>query len=224
MRLVLMGAPGSGKGTQGALMSRRLSVPQIATGDILRSEIQSGTPLGLKANEFVGRGEYVSDELMLGIIESRLVQPDTAGGFILDGFPRTIPQAQGLDRVLGGLGIRLDAVVKLDVSKKVLIERMVSRRVCPGCAAVYNIRTNSPETEGVCDRCGRQLGLRTDDTDETVRKRLLLYEVTTAPLIDYYDGQGLLVIVQAEGKIDDVAELIERTLEKRAGKSRPRPA
>jgi adenylate kinase len=220
MRLVLMGAPGSGKGTQGALMSRRLKVPQIATGDILRSEIQAGTPLGLKANEFVGRGEYVPDEVMLGIIESRLSQPDTAEGFILDGFPRTIPQAEGLDRLLERLGIRIDAVVKLDVSKKSLIERMVARRVCPGCAAVYNVRTNPPKKEGVCDRCGRQLGLRTDDTDETVKKRLLLYEVTTAPLIDYYDGRGLLVIVQAEGKIDEVAELIERALEQRAGSGR----
>jgi adenylate kinase len=220
MRLVFLGAPGSGKGTQGALMSRRLSIPQIATGDILRSEIKAETPLGVKANEFVGRGEYVPDDVMLGIIESRLSQPDTARGFVLDGFPRTIPQAQGLDRLLAKLESRLDAVVKLDVSKKSLLERMVARRVCSGCTAVYNIRTNPPKVEGVCDRCGKQLSLRPDDTDETVKRRLVLYEVATGPLIDYYDGQQLLVIVQAEGGIDEVATRIEVALEQRAESGR----
>ncbi len=220
MRLVFLGAPGSGKGTQGALMSRRLSIPQIATGDILRAEIHAGTPLGLKANEFVGRGEYVADDVMLGIIGLRLSQPDTARGFVLDGFPRTIPQAEGLDELLAKLDTRLDAVVKLDVSKKSLIERMVSRRVCPGCAAVYNVHTNPPKVDGVCDRCGKPLSLRADDTEETVRKRLVLYEVATGPLIEYYDGQRLLVIVQAEGGIDEVATRIEQALELRAGSGR----
>jgi adenylate kinase len=220
MRLVFLGAPGSGKGTQGALMSRRLSIPQIATGDILRSEIQAGTPLGKKANEFVGRGAYVPDDVMLGIIESRLAQDDTARGFVLDGFPRTILQAEGLDRLLAKLEIRLDAVVKLDVSKKTLLERMVARRICPGCAAVYNVRSNPPKVEGVCDKCGKRLEARADDTDDTVKKRLVLYEVTTGPVIDYYDGQGLLVIVPAEGLIDEVATRIEQALMRRAESGR----
>ena len=176
--------------------------------------------MGKKANEFVGRGAYVPDDVMLGIIESRLAQEDTARGFVLDGFPRTILQAEGLDRLLAKLEIRLDAVVKLDVPKKTLLERMVARRICPGCAAVYNVRSNPPKEEGVCDKCGKRLEARADDTDDTVKKRLVLYEVTTGPVIDYYDGQGLLVIVPAEGRIDEVATRIEQALTRRAESGR----
>jgi len=215
MRIVLLGAPGSGKGTQGQLLSEKHGIPRISTGDSLRSEIALGTPLGLKAQGFVGVGSLVPDDLILEMMEVRLRQADTAVGFILDGIPRSIPQAKGLETILKNRGGALDAAVKLDLAKKVLIDRLTSRWVCPGCTAVYNMITSPPRVAGICDRCGGPLAQREDDSLATVRRRLNVYEMTTAPLIDYYDARGLLVIVDGEGTVAGVAARIERSLEER---------
>lgn len=220
MRLVLLGAPGSGKGTQGELLVRKYKVPQISTGDILRSEIAAGTPLGIRAKEAVSSGALVTDELMLGMVEHRLKEPDLATGFILDGFPRSIPQAEGLAAMLARLGARLDAVVKIDVPKKVLLERMTLRRICSSCGQVYNLVSRPPAAAGKCDRCGADVVQREDDTEETVRRRLNVYEAATAPLIDYYDARGLLVIVHGEGEVPEVFASIVQALESRVSRGR----
>lgn len=215
MRLVLLGAPGSGKGTQGELLARKYGIPLISTGDILRAEIAAGTELGNKARDAVSRGTLVTDDVMLGMVEHRLEQPDVASGFVLDGFPRSIPQAEGLGSILGKKRIRLDAVVKIDVPKRVLLERMVSRRVCSSCGSVHNVSSNPPGVAGTCDRCGGALVQREDDNEETVRRRLNVYEAATAPLIDYYDGRGLLVIVDGDGEVSAVFDGIVHALEGR---------
>ncbi len=216
MRLVLLGAPGSGKGTQGEILSRRYSIPQIATGDILRSEMAAGTPLGRAAQRFVNSGALVPDDVILGMMGLRLAETDAAGGFVLDGFPRSIPQAEGLDRILSKTGGSLSAVLKLHVPKRLLLERLTARRVCPACGAVYNLKSMPPVEPDKCDRCGGPLVQRKDDSAETVRKRLTVYEAATAPLIDYYDAHGLLVIVHGEGVVEDVTARIMRGL---AGKN-----
>jgi len=220
MRLIILGAPGSGKGTQAVRLARKHAVPQIATGDILRSEIARGTSLGVKAQEDVGKGALVPDDVMLAMMEVRLAQPDAAGGFILDGFPRSLPQAEGLDRILKRLGVRLDAAIKLDVPKKVLLDRMIARRVCSGCAAVYNLQSGPPKVAGVCDHCKGALVQREDDTPETVRRRLSVYAAATSPLIDFYDSRGLLVIAYGEGSVDEVEASIEHALESHLGGGR----
>jgi adenylate kinase len=220
MRLVLLGAPGSGKGTQGELLGRKYGIPQISTGDILRGEIAAGTPLGVKAREAVNGGALVTDDVMLGMVEHRFEQPDVKPGFVLDGFPRSIPQAEGLAKLLGRHGIRLDAVVKIDVPKRVLLERMTARRVCANCGTVYNLTSKPPAVPGKCDRCGGPVVQREDDTEETVRRRLNVYEAATAPLIDYYDARGLLAIVAGDGEVPEIFDGIVRALEARASGAR----
>jgi len=220
MRLVLLGAPGSGKGTQGGLLGKRYGIPQIATGDILRAGMAAGTPLGTNSRELVNAGGLVPDDVMLVLMEGRLARPDAAKGFVLDGFPRSIPQAEGLDRILARNGVKLDAVIKLDVPKRVLIRRLTERTICPSCGSVYNLSSNPPVAAGICDRCGVGLVLREDDTEETVRKRLNVYQATTAPLIDYYDSRGLLLIVHGDGTIPDVAAEIEREIGARVNEGR----
>ena len=216
MRLVLLGAPGSGKGTQGELLGKRYGIPQIATGDILRAGMAAGTPLGTGARDLVNAGSLVQDDVMLDLIEERLGWADAAKGFVLDGFPRSIPQAEGLEQILKKLGAKLDAVIKLDVPKRVLIERLTERTSCPGCGSVYNLSSNPPAAAGKCDRCGGGLVLRVDDTEETVRKRLNVYQAWTAPLIDFYDSRGLLLIVHGLGTIPEVAAEIEKGIRGRA--------
>lgn len=220
MRLILIGAPGSGKGTQAELLVKRYGVPQIATGDIVRAEIAAETPVGLRAKELVHAGLLIPDDVMLEMVRRRLQEKDAAGGFVLDGFPRSIPQAEGLDGILAGSGKRLDAVIKIDVPKKILFDRMTGRRICSGCNGVYNLAAKPPRVEGKCDQCGGALIQRADDTEETVRKRLHVYESTTAPLIDFYDAKGLLVIAHGEGKIADVAAEIERGIRARTAPGR----
>jgi adenylate kinase len=215
MRIVLLGAPGSGKGTQGELLSTRHGLVRIATGDILRSEIAAGTPLGQKAEEFVGSGSLVPDDLMVDMIAARLCRPDMKSGFILDGFPRSIPQAKALEKMLAAQGVGIDAVVKLDLPKKALIDRLTSRWICSKCNAVYNVISSPPRVAGVCDRCGAALSQREDDTQYTVRRRLNVYEMTTAPLIDYYDARGLLLIIDGERSVAEVAAEIEEMLDLR---------
>jgi adenylate kinase len=219
MRLVLLGAPGCGKGTQAERLREKYGVPQVSTGDMLRAAISAGTPLGEETRERVAAGALVPDEIILGLMRERLQEEDAVGGFILDGFPRSIPQAEGLAALLQESGTALDAVIKLDVSKKVLIERLTSRRVCPHCGSVYNLLTRPPQQEGICDRDGSRLVLREDDSEETVKRRLHVYESATAPLIDYYDAHKLLVIVGGEGALETVFQricsAIDRRLEKK---------
>jgi len=210
MRLVILGAPGSGKGTQGELLGKRYGIPQIATGDILRAGMAAGTPLGTGARDLVNEGSLVQDDVMLELIDRRLGRADAAKGFVLDGFPRSIPQAEGLERILKKLGAKLDAVIKLDVPKRVLIERLTERTSCPGCGSVYNLSSNPPVAAGRCDRCGGGLVSRVDDTEETVRKRLNVYQASTTPLIDFYDSRGLLLIVHGLGTIPEVTAEIEK--------------
>jgi len=216
MRIVLLGAPGCGKGTQAARLIEKYKIPQISTGDMLRAAMAGGTALGEKAKSYVNAGALVPDDVILGLIDERLDQPDAASGFILDGFPRSIPQADGLEQMLAKRGTKLQRVLKLDVAKKVLIDRLTSRRICPGCAAVYNVLTNPPANEGICDRCGTAVTQREDDTEETVRRRLNVYECSTAPLIDYYDGRNLLSIVGGEGSTDEVFQRITAALDAQA--------
>jgi adenylate kinase len=204
MRIVLLGAPGSGKGTQAALLFEKFGIPQVSTGDMLRAAIAAGSPLGEEARAHMAAGALVPDDLILRLVEARLAQPDADRGFVLDGFPRSIPQAERLDRMLAARGQKLDAVVKIAVGKKELLGRLTSRRICPGCAAVYNLLAQAPAGEGVCDRCGTNLVQREDDTEETVRRRLQVYVSSTAPLIDWYDAHQLLVIVHGEGSVESV--------------------
>ena len=192
MRIVLLGAPGAGKGTQAGVLSKKLDIPHISTGDIFRANIQNGTELGLKAKEFIDSGKLVPDDLTINIVKDRLLKRDCQKGFILDGFPRTIPQAESLDNELNGLGIKLDAAINLEVPDEVIVNRMKGRRVCGKCGKPYNIHTLKPKQEGVCDVCGGPLLIRDDDKEETVRERLRVYYKNTEPLIGYYDSKGIL--------------------------------
>lgn len=220
MRFVLLGAPGCGKGTQSALLQKKYGIPGISTGDILRAAIAAGTPIGEKAKTYVTTGALVPDEVILELVEHRIDQPDAGAGFILDGFPRSIPQAEGLEGFLGQRGWKLDRVLKIDVQKKAILERMTSRRVCPGCGAVFNVLTQPPQKPGICDACGTGLIQRDDDTEETVRKRLNVYESATAPLIDYYDAKGLLSIIHGDGQVDQVFNQIVDALARALSASR----
>jgi adenylate kinase len=220
MRIVLLGAPGSGKGTQAALLLEKYGVPQVATGDMLRAGIAAGSALGEEARAHMAAGALVPDDLIQRLVEDRLSQPDASRGFILDGFPRSIPQAEGLDQMLAAAGKRLDAVIKISVGKTELLQRLTSRRICPGCAAVYNLLGQAPVEEGVCDRCGTKLVQREDDTEATVRRRLQVYASATAPLIDWYDARRLLVIVHGEGAVESVFRRILGAIDERTGTGR----
>jgi len=195
MRLVLLGAPGCGKGTHSAWMVAEYGIPQISTGDILREAVARGTELGTLAKRYMDSGGLVPDEVILGLMRERLVQPDAAKGFILDGFPRTIAQAEGLAGLLTQRGKRLDRVVKIDVPREELVKRLTSRRVCPDCKAVYNLSFRPPRQEGVCDACGGRVVQRADDTETTVLSRLSVYEQQTAPLVSHYQALKLLAVV-----------------------------
>ncbi len=191
MRLILFGAPGSGKGTQAKLASQEWGLAHISTGDILRQEVSQGTPLGQRARAFMDDGALVPDDLILEMIGRRLEEDDARRGFILDGYPRTVPQAQGLDRLLSGLGQKIDAVISLEVSFEELTRRLTARRMCPGCGAIYNRISQPPRQSGVCDNCGRILEQRSDDRPETVANRLRVYRQQTEPVMEYYRAQGL---------------------------------
>jgi len=186
MRIILLGGPGVGKGTQAQKLSEKYSVPQIATGDILRQSVKDGTEMGLKAESYMDKGLLVPDDVVVGIIEDRLAQPDAKAGFVLDGFPRTVPQAQALDELIAKMDMPLDAVINIKASEDIVIQRLAGRRTCRNCQAVYHTIYSPPGEVGVCDRCGGQLYQRDDDKEETIRKRLQVYEEQTAPLLDYY--------------------------------------
>jgi adenylate kinase len=212
MRIILLGAPGSGKGTQAQRLSETFGIPQVSTGDLLRGAVAAGTELGKRAKVAMDAGELVSDDIVLGMIRERLAQPDAAPGFILDGFPRNIAQAGSLDTVLDEIDAPLDAVVLLDVDFDVLLKRITGRRSCGKCGKVFNVYYLPPATEGVCDSCGGELLQRADDNEETVSNRLKVYESQTAPLVAFYEDRGKLHTVAATGGIDDVLSAVEKTL------------
>ena len=195
MNLILLGAPGAGKGTQAEILCKKLGIPSISTGNILRAAIKDGTPTGLKAKSFMDAGQLVPDEVIIGIIGERLAQSDCAKGYILDGVPRTIGQAEAMEKA----GIKIDAVVAIEISEEEILRRMSGRRVCEACGASYNMQAIPPKVEGICDNCGGKLIQRKDDTPETVRERLKVYHKETAPLADFYAERGLLKRVSVVG-------------------------
>jgi len=212
MRLILMGAPGAGKGTQAAMLAEKLNIPHISTGDIFRSNIKKGTDLGRKAKEYIDRGALVPDEVTAGIVRDRLEQPDCASGFILDGFPRTIPQAEYLDRVLKEMGTEVDFVIDIYVSDKEIIKRLTGRRICQACGTTFHMLYSPPQNEGKCDNCGGRLIRRADDDEETVSKRLETYHRQTEPLIEHYERKGKLIRVNGEGSIGDTSRELLKVL------------
>lgn len=216
MRLVILGPPGAGKGTQAASIVDTYDVVHISTGDIFRENIKNATELGKKAKSFMDRGELVPDEVVNEIVVDRLKKPDVAGGFLLDGFPRTVNQAVSLDAALEAMGTKLDCVINIQVASELLINRAVGRRVCPSCGRTYHVTNQKPKVEGICDDDGSELIQRADDTEETVKKRIDVYERQTSPLIDYYKAQGLLLDVDGSKGIDDVFKQIRLGLEDEA--------
>jgi adenylate kinase len=204
MRIVMLGAPGSGKGTQAQRIQKDHGLPQVSTGDLLRRAVADKTPLGLKAKTVMDKGELVSDEIVLGMIKERIAQPDAKKGFILDGFPRNTTQANSLDALLASLKLTLDRVVLMDVDFDILMKRLTGRRTCSKTGAVLNIYFSSPAELEACRKAGGELLQRDDDNEATIRNRLQVYERQTAPLVDYYTRQGLLTTVSATGEVDAV--------------------
>lgn len=214
MRIVLLGGPGSGKGTQAKKLVERLKIPQISTGDIFRAALQEGTPMGLKAKTYMDKGELVPDDVVIGVIEERLAKPDLEKGYMLDGFPRTLGQAEALDRILAAQSKFIDHAVLVDVPDEELVVRLSGRRTCPNaaCGAMYHVKFNPPKQKGICDVCGGELYQRDDDKEATIRERLGVYNQQTAPLIDYYEKKGLLRRVAGLGPIDEIFARIEKVL------------
>ena len=207
VNLVLLGPPGAGKGTQGERLVVDCGIPKYATGDILREAVRSGTDLGKEAKKYMDAGELVPDEVVLGMIRDVLNSPEAKKGFILDGFPRTLAQAEGLDRLLGDAGLMLDAVLYLGVPEEELVRRLAGRRVCSGCGAVYNVHTDESAAEGVCDKCGGALEIRDDDREDVVRNRLRVYRENTEPLLGWYrESSTTLHELNAVGTVDDIYE------------------
>src|SRR4030065_1312227 len=204
MRLVLLGAPGAGKGTQAKILIEKYNVPQISTGDLLRAAVAAGTNLGKEAKSYMDKGELVPDSVVLGMVEERLKQDDCKKGYILDGFPRNTAQAEALDKMLSDMGAPLTVALSVDVDKDVLMKRLTGRRTCKSCQQMYNIYFSAPQKEGVCDKCGGPLFQRDDDKEETIKKRLDVYDTQTAPLFDYYGKKGILKSVKGTGSIDDI--------------------
>ena len=210
MKLIFLGAPGAGKGTQAEIISRKLNIPTISTGNILRAAVKAGTPVGLQAKSYMDAGKLVPDDVIIGIIEERLAQPDCAIGFILDGVPRTIAQAEALEQA----GIQFDGVLSLEIDDAVIEARMTGRRTCHNCGATYHIVANPPKQDGVCDMCGGELEQRQDDLPETVKHRLEVYHRESEPLKDFYQTRGVLKIVPDMGGIEATSEKILELLGK----------
>ncbi|GAA4904919.1 adenylate kinase [Streptomyces coeruleoprunus] len=207
MRIVLVGPPGAGKGTQAAFLARNLSIPHISTGDLFRANISQGTELGKQAKAYMDAGNLVPDEVTIGMAKDRMEQPDAEGGFLLDGFPRNVAQAEALDAMLAREGMKLDAVLDLEVSEDEVVKRIAGRRICRNDSAhVFHVTYTPPKQEGVCDVCGGELYQRPDDSEETVRTRLEVYHTQTEPIIDHYKAQGLVVTISALGKVNEVTE------------------
>lgn len=213
MRVAFLGPPGAGKGTQAHELAQGWGVAHIATGDMLREAVKGGTALGLEAKRYMDQGALVPDDVVVGVARERLGWPDAACGFILDGFPRTIAQADALDQMLKGLGQALDRVVYFDVAEAELLRRLTGRRVCRACGATYHVISAPPARDGACDACGGPLEQRVDDSESTVRNRLQVYARQTRPLLDYYRDRSLLVTVAAEGRVEAIREAIGRAVE-----------
>lgn len=212
MKIIMLGAPGAGKGTQAKKIAAKYAIPHISTGDIFRANIKNGTELGKKAKEYMDKGMLVPDELTVNLVIDRFKNPDCANGYVLDGFPRTIPQAEALDKALTALGEKIDYAVNVEVPDENIVNRMSGRRACVGCGATYHIVYNAPKTENVCDSCGEKLILRDDDKPETVQNRLKVYHEQTQPLIEYYGKKGVLKEVDGTLDMDEVFNAIVKIL------------
>lgn len=212
MNVIFLGPPGSGKGTQASIVSEKLGIPQISTGDMLRSAVREQTPMGLKAKAMMDAGQLVADHVVVGIVRERLAKPDCQRGFILDGFPRTVPQADALRSSLLEMNRQVDAVISLKVDEEVVVRRIAGRRTCRDCGKMYHVEFDPPATENVCDICGGDLFLRDDDKEETVRKRLQVYSEQTAPLVDYYMKANLVHAVDGMQDISEVSDQILKVL------------
>lgn len=217
MNLILLGPPGAGKGTQAKILIKRYGIPQISTGDILRAAVKEQTPMGIRAKEFMDRGALVSDEVVVGIVEERLAKPDCGKGFILDGFPRTVKQADALSGMLGALGKTINHVISINVDKEELLERITGRRTCRNCGKGFHVRFDPPKVNGKCDECGGELYQRDDDSEGTMRNRLDVYEEQTAPLIAYYAKESLLRGISGIGSIDEIQTRLLSILEDSKG-------
>ena len=214
--MVLLGPPGAGKGTQAKLLQERFKACQVSTGDILRKAVAEQTPLGKQAAQYIKQGALVPDPLIVNLVAERLQDKDCEKGFILDGFPRTISQAESLDEILTRMGLTLDRVLSVQVPHSVIVQRLAGRRTCKGCGALYHLTLDPPDKEGVCDRCGGELYQRDDDREETITARLKVYETQTAPLMNYYRERGLLRDIDGVGKVDEIRSRVIEVLEDRA--------
>lgn len=215
MRLILLGPPGAGKGTQAKRLVEKYKIPQISTGDMLRAALKAGTKLGLEAKTYMDAGKLVPDSVVIGLIEERIKEADCAGGFMLDGFPRTVPQADALKGVLDKMGLKLDHVISIEVDNEELLGRLTGRRTCrnSACGAGYHVMFDPPKTEGVCDKCGTELYQRDDDKEDTIRNRLKVYADQTEPLISYYKAAGLVRTIPGTGSIDEIFSRITNVLD-----------
>jgi adenylate kinase len=211
-RIVLLGPPGAGKGTHAKFISECYQIPHISTGDILRSRLQDGSELGKKAKSYMESGQLVPDLLVIAMMDERLQNPDAKKGFLLDGFPRTVEQAQSLDNILGARKVGIELVINFDVSEEVVVARLSGRRSCPKCGAVYHVINIPPKKEGFCDRCDTELMQRKDDQESTVRKRLQVYQEQTAPLIQFYESKGLLRTVDGSQKIEILQKILANVM------------
>ncbi|MEV5413892.1 adenylate kinase [Thermopolyspora sp. NPDC052614] len=206
MRVVLVGPPGAGKGTQAQFIASHLSIPKISTGDIFRANVSGGTPLGKLAKEYMDRGDLVPDEVTVAMVRDRLSEDDTQGGFLLDGFPRNVPQAEILKKMLADWGLSLDVVLELVVDDEEVVRRLAGRRTCRSCGKVWHIDFDPPSREGVCDACGGELFQRDDDREDTIRHRLEVYQEQTAPLVSFYADEQILIGVDAAGPVEEVTQ------------------
>ena len=209
MRLILLGAPGAGKGTQAAILSEELNIPIISTGNILRAAIKDGTPTGLQAKEFIDAGKLVPDDVIIGIISERLAKDDCKNGYILDGVPRTIPQAEAMEQ----MGIEVDKALSIEIDDETIVERMSGRRTCKNCSSTFHVVNKPPKEEGICDVCGGELTIRADDAPETVKTRLEVFHKETELLKDFYDNLGKLVTVENQPSVDETTAVIKSALE-----------
>jgi adenylate kinase len=216
MQIVLFGPPGAGKGTQAKFLAEEFNIPHISTGDILRENVKKGTALGMKAKSYMDKGELVPDQLLNDLVRSRLEEPDTKKGFLLDGYPRTIPQAKALDEIMDDLNRKLTAVLNIDVGTNALVKRLSGRRICRGCAASYHVSFNPSKVKDICDTCAGELYQRADDTEDAIKNRLAVYKKQTQPVLDYYKKKGILVDIDGDREIEEVKADAIRALEKLA--------